>query len=126
MQRVDDTYLAKLRFDAAGVKHFDPALDLDGAVNVHKTGHALSAIVLTSLKLAAGAQMPAIPDFKYIANDEFDDITDFTISGYPDLTLAAGAVRKEVPTKNKMYSASGRCESREGKVVACKLLASKG
>ena len=124
MQKVNDTFLARLRFDASGVKHYDNDIEFGGEQNVHCTGHLISGIVLTNLKLAAGKEMPEIPDLAFINNKDFDDDTHFTISGYPEITLNEDV--EQVPTKNKMYSSTGECLSKEGETVACKLLTSKG
>ena len=82
LQRVNDSFLARLRFNATGIKHQSDTVELND--DIHTSGKALSAILLTDLKLAHGKQMPDIPNFDEIDDKDYEKETEFTISGYPD------------------------------------------
>ena len=82
MQRVDNKSLAHFQFNAAGIKHIKDDLVLDDSVHIN--GEALSAILLTNMKLADGKEMPDIPELEEVDDQaDFSDDTEFTISGYP-------------------------------------------
>lgn len=66
-----------------------------------------------------------LPDLKQLANLDEDEIDEqvFTVSGYPDVTIANGG---QEPIKHMMFSVSGGIEFKPGPVYGFDLLTSKG
>ena len=101
LQRTDaKKCLARMSFQEDNVNYFKPELEFDHEDNQNLTGMNLAGIQLTLDK--AFGDIPECPDFVEIKNDEIDDPMDFTVAGYPEITLNADNV--QTPTFNQMWS----------------------
>lgn len=119
-------FLARFTFNAEDVKHFRPDEDFDLEANHNLSGVNVSAVILREETMKPdSAEIPDIPDLETVLNGDLEDGSDFAITGYPDEYLGAGKV--VTPTVGgDMYTVAGPMELKNGDVIGCDILTSKG
>lgn len=74
--------------------------------------------------MVAHGDLPDVPDLEIVKSDEAETGEQFTIMGYPDVTL--NDKKEQIPTKYNMYSATGDMILKKGECFGVNLLTSKG